>query len=513
MRRTDRCRRRGAVLLMVMVMVGSLLFLATGLIFMMQASAATTAVVASAEQSRALARSGLAIIQQQLDQQRDAILNGEAPTLDAEYTIYETAGELGIVRIVPIGPQQELLVSEDAKLDLNSVDAAGLIATGLIDPILADSIIAHRNALGRPFQSPAELLFVEGMTPELLLGALEPENGDAELRSSAQETVPALADVVTVFSFAPALQRSGDLCINLNVEWTDELRARVAKRWGEQVADALRQIFESGFKFENDGSLVALLRQFNVELKEWIESVDAITTTPHEAWKGRLDINLASYEALMGLPGMTAEMAVAMIDLREKLSGDDRATIVWPVMYELMTPEQFQPLAGRIATRSWNWRVRIEAGINVLDSEDDALEHRVVYEAVVDLSSPRARLAYLRDVTYLNDARAISTNAALDWMEDSDNTERVGDDPRRSSDNDLADDAPDDDRFLDDEDNDSSSGENSRSSSSRDLNFGSGNRPEVGRPEGTDRDDEDDAATESAGPPAPRPVGRWRAGS
>jgi hypothetical protein len=96
-----------------------------------------------------------------------------------------------------------------------------------------------------------------------------------------------------------------------------------------------------------------------------------------------------------------------------------------------MTPSQFQSCVDSTTTRSMQWRVRIEAGISRsgmeaevsprgrrgtardgaiggsfrgadADRRDDAqLDDRVVLEAVIDVSSQRPRVAYLRDVTHL----------------------------------------------------------------------------------------------------------------
>ena len=45
-----------------------------------------------------------------------------------------------------------------------------------------------------------------------------------------------LADAVTVYGFEPALQRSGKLRIDLNVEWSDELAERVTERFGADAS-------------------------------------------------------------------------------------------------------------------------------------------------------------------------------------------------------------------------------------------------------------------------------------
>ena len=228
--------RRGLVIIAVLVIVGAALLVVTGLLFLIQADVAGAAGARDAAQSRALVRSGLLVIQQELDGQRDRILDGELPELPEEFLLYEAPGDRrGVVRLLPVTPDGRRLGPEAARLDLNTVDAAALGATGLIAPELAGRVIAYRDARGGAIQSVAELLEVDGMTAEVLYGPLDGIRvlGDGEVEDFGEEATPrGLADVVTVYGFEPALQRSGRLRINFNVEWSDDLERRVAERFG-----------------------------------------------------------------------------------------------------------------------------------------------------------------------------------------------------------------------------------------------------------------------------------------
>ncbi len=166
--------RRSFVIVVVLVITGSALLVATGMLFMMQSEAAGSAGAIDAARTRALAWSGIQLVMSRLDEQRDTLLRGELPELDMQYEIYEAAGRIGIVRLLPITPERDRFAAEAGKIDLNHVDAEGLARTGMIDQELASSIIAYRDqTLGRPFQSIAELLDVEGVTPEMIYGPLD----------------------------------------------------------------------------------------------------------------------------------------------------------------------------------------------------------------------------------------------------------------------------------------------------------------------------------------------------
>jgi DNA uptake protein ComE-like DNA-binding protein len=386
-------------MLAVLLVMGGALVIATSLLFAAQAQLAALSASTDAAQSRALAWSGVQAVMLRLDGARGEILEGRLPRLDEQLTIYENAGRLGVARLEPIGPAGERLVSESAKLDLESATAPELAATGLVDEPLAEAVLERRAALNRPWQSVGELLSVPGMTAEILWGT----GSDA-----AKGDPRGLADVVTVFSFEPAIQRSGALRINLNVPWSQALADRVAERFGDQASETLKRVVDAGTTFESDARIVQVLNFFQVPVEDWPDILDAFTTEAGEFHFGRMDINSAPYEALLALPGLGPERAAEIVQVREELSGDERATIAWPALRKIVEGPDFEMLAGRITTRSWTYRVRLAAGEVPADDPDGPLRAAVTWEAGIDLSSPRPRVAYLRDVTWLDQTTAVA---------------------------------------------------------------------------------------------------------
>ena len=421
---------RGFTLIAVLVIMGSALLVGTSLLFMAQSEAAGSASAAGAAQSRALAWSGIQAVMSTLNDQRQQILDGEVPAVADEYVVYETDTRLGVVRLLPVGPDGARSVPEAGKLDLNMVDAQMLAQTELIEPDLAEAVIEFRDRrLGGSFQSVAELLRVEGITPELLYGPIDDltvmDEASGELvqdsvSSGAFEDVPrGLADIVTVYSFEPALQRNGRLRINLNTEWSEELGRRVEERFGREVRDVLRRIMvEEGRTFDSEAVLFDVLRFYNVAPDDWVEIVDTFTAESGEFHFGRLDINTAPYEALVALPGLGPDEAAAIVQMRDGLSADDRATIVWLAIEGIVQPEAYDELAGRITTRCWTYRLRLVAGELDPDEPDGPLTNPVIYEVVIDLSAPRPRVAYLRDITLLQTTAMLAANASSSALDD-----------------------------------------------------------------------------------------------
>lgn len=428
---------RAFVIVAVLVIMGSAIFIGTAMLFTAQAEVAGAAGARQAAQVRSLAWSGLQAVVVQLDAQRDAILRGDQPTLVERFEIFETPeGETGVVRLLAIDAENPagFFIPEAAKLDVNTIDAERLAATGVVAPELAGAIIAFRQSLGRPIVSIEELLRVEGMTPTLLYG---------DIAASAPDAGPSLADVLTVFAFEPSLQRNGRLRININVSssaWSEQLSQRLDERYGEGTGAIVKRIVDEGTTFDSDKRIVQVLRFFQVPPADWSNILDGLTgdgpggadadETATPTHFGRLDINRASEAALRGLPGVTPEQAAMIVRARENLSEDERATITWPLTQEILTAEQYDELVSAMTVRSWTYRVRFEARLVRASEEDEggfassrladadrAQPAPLIWEAVIDLSSPKPRIAYLRDVTMLDAAANIAASASLGDVE------------------------------------------------------------------------------------------------
>jgi DNA uptake protein ComE-like DNA-binding protein len=414
------------VLPTVLVIMTIALLVGTGMLFLTQAEASGMAASRQLAQSRLTAWSGVQAAMNGLHAQRRALLESRVPSLDDQYVLYDLDDRLGVARLLPLNAAGDRVLPENIKLDLNAATAEMLAATGLIDEQLARAVIAFRDGPARgAFQSEADLLRVPGMTSEILYGAPEAlrtevaaGNGsdtEARTRGSMLDRVPsALADVVTVYGYEPALQRSGKLRINVNVPWSDELGRRIAQRWDEGAAQLLKQIFDNGTTFDSEAKFFQVLRSFGVDPAEWPDVIDALTSDSTQYHFGRVNINYAPHEVLAALPGLNDELAAQLVQARDSLTDEERNTVCWPAIEQIVPPEAYDLLAGRITTRSWTFRVRIAAGEVNADEPEGPLEHAVVYEAVIDLAAPRARVAYLRDVTMMDVAVALAAQALED---------------------------------------------------------------------------------------------------
>jgi DNA uptake protein ComE-like DNA-binding protein len=460
---------RGVVLLTVLVVVTVGALIGTTVLYLADARIASATATLKQTQSRALAWSGVQGVMAELLTQRDQLLLGETPHITDEWMLFTTGmagggaggGGRGVVRVTPIGPENERIMSEAGKLDVNHATAEMLAQLPGVDEALAERIIAAR---GSGFASVEQLLKVEGMTPALLYGGSDGEDifypeGDEPL--AFQGEVPMaegpgrpLIDLLTVFSFEPNVQlglgedggdHRGVRRININTPWSDRLGEAIERRFNADIANGVKRVMERGTTFKKDADVIKVLRLFKVEPKDWVEILDVFCTTPDPYRLGRVDLNVAPEEVLVCIPGVDRAAATWIVSVRERLDSQTRQSVVWPVLEGILSEEQFEQAVDSLTTRSMQWRVRVEAGIlpadvtfggvSVGDSgginlasvdEDqvgltlrgpgelgeDRLKDRVVLDAVVDVSARRPRIAYLRDVTQLATAMRLRALAA-----------------------------------------------------------------------------------------------------
>lgn len=524
-------QRRGSVLFAVMVVVVLSALAASGVLLAVDAGASGTATRQVGTQSRSMAWSGLQGAMVELAEQRESLLAGESPTLTGEWTLFEEGRRRGVIRLIEVEPGNEsTAVPEAGKINVNAASAEILAALPGMDEAIAERIVEARDDAGH-FFSLEELLHVEGVTRQLLFG----DELDAE--SASRSPQPAfngadsagldrpLSRYLTAFTADPNLQsgagdneeHKGRQRVNLNVEWSDRLGRAIADRFDQQAANVVQGLMRQGETFETRSDMIRVLRQFGVSSDYWGEVLDVFSTTDDRFVLGLVDLNHAPAAVLAAIPGITEDEAEEIVNRRDGLDQTLRRSASWIVEEGIISGEGFQEAANHLTTRSMQWRVRVEAGIERstrIDTDgpirisgtgldevrDDArLIGRVVYEAVIDVASSRPRLAYLRDVTALESARGLM--AYRDDLRTELRLEAVSSDQRRQEPETRDDPAPDPEQDPD--------GTSTLEPDRPTLV----NRPDRSRP-GADADTDPQEQTEqdAAGEPEgedPR-LGRWR---
>lgn len=453
--------RRGVMLAAVMLIVVMVALMGATLVAATGAQSHGTNASLSRRQARALAWSGVQAAMAELADQRSELLKGGAPKLTREWTLFQSGGRRGVVRLVPVSPESDV-IPEASKLNVNVAPEDALAR--LVGPA-AERVVAARQA--------GPLAAVESIDLEARPSAAAPD-GDSLAGSGAgiKEPRASLAAasvgepaaegessgdprrVLTALSCDPDVQsglgpggeeHAGRRRINLARGWSKELGEQIAARFGADGAQAVERVMSAGTKFASASDIVSVLRQLGVPAQEWGVLLDAYSATAGPYVPGRIDINSASAEVISCVPGITAENARAIVGARSRVTEANRAMITWPLSEGILSVEQFQGAIDHITTRSLQWRVRIEAGVVIggarrgrvdgsgsgfrFESDSGATPRdesisgaeqaagddwsgRVVYEAVIDVAGERPRVAYLRDVT-LDEVRDLLPRRAV----------------------------------------------------------------------------------------------------
>lgn len=437
-------RRRGFVLVAVLVIVGAAVLAATGVVFLVRGEVAGSGNAADATRLRSAGWSAVQAVAATLGSQRQRILAGDEPSLDASITLWEFPDEVAIATILPIGPAGERIVAEGAKLAISTVTVESLVATGAVDEDLANRIIAARGDPRRLLEIDALLLAPGGaIRAEDLYGPLEDlslaldederiRSGDALAALLAGGSEPrGLRDLLTVHAFDPPLSSDGTPRLLLGGVWDRDLRATVDRVLGSGSATILagpEPEVESGAEppppeAASAKAAWAAWRTHYPDPDEWPRFLDRIDLAADE-FAMRLDVLRASAAALKGIPGIDDERAARILREREGLTAEERSTAAWLATRGILEPERFGEVADRLTTRSLAWRVRVAARLEpdrrARRDDDDAPPRHAVYEAVIDLADAEPRIASLRELGALElvAAFALSVDAEADAEEE-----------------------------------------------------------------------------------------------
>lgn len=399
--------RRGLVILTVLVIVAAAALIATTAIVTAGGERHSAEADARRAESEALAWSGVQLALDELATQRDDLLRGKSPELTASWTLYTTpAGERAVVRLVP-DESANVAFPEGARLDVNTASAESLAKVPGLDESSAQAIVA-----ARPVQSVRDLARVSGAD-------LDPD---------------ALSAYLTAYSYEPVVQagvgddaRTGRKRINLGGAWTSELANAIDEQWGRGVADVVKGLRDAGATFDSYAEYVRVLSDNKVQRSEWGRIFDAVCTTDDAYEGGRVDMLRAPEAVLACVPGLDEDTASSIVNARDRLSDTERRTLTWAIDQGILTPEAWAQAAPSLTMRSLQWRVRLEAGFappagetesaaalrDALNADEAPLAGRVVLEAVLDVGSRAARLAFIRDATYEGAWRLVRADRAV----------------------------------------------------------------------------------------------------
>jgi DNA uptake protein ComE-like DNA-binding protein len=244
-----------------------------------------------------------------------------------------------------------------------------------------------------PFQTVRELLMVRGVTPEMLLGkdahqngllAAAGENGNEfALAGSVDSSDLGWAGILTVDSSVQNLNAAGEDRVNVQTADQNALtavtgitpqiaRAIVAYRGQHQFQSIADLLDVTPAQNQNRGGAQSSGASGNsasgqsgnsvVDENLFMDIADDVTTDTGQSLTGAININTASLEVLACLPGMTRELAQALISLRQ--SNGFFANTGELLKVPGLTRDIFKQIAPLVTARSETFRILSEGKIN-----------------------------------------------------------------------------------------------------------------------------------------------------
>lgn len=308
---------------------------------------------------------------------------------DAEFANIEVGGDVRAALVsfdLARGEAGELrygLVDEASKLHLRMVTEDMLAKLPGMTAEIAAAIIDWRDENDEPleegaegetyeqlpahpyaaknadFETLGELLLVKGVDPDVLFGEDKNLNGRLDANEDTDEDGllrQGLFQYLTLYSYAPNVNRFGEPRIDLNTASQQELREALGDRLSNQQIQTLIAA-RTGSPLISIGQIASIPR-FSSEVLKTI--MDDVTVHSAEWVVGRVNAVTAPREVLAALPGMDEELADGLIAAREGVA-DGLDTLGW--VLDVLGVQRFAVLANWLTVRGYQFRVQAQSWI------------------------------------------------------------------------------------------------------------------------------------------------------
>ncbi|MFZ4508337.1 MAG: general secretion pathway protein GspK [Fimbriimonas sp.] len=345
-----------------------------GLVGILVAAAATQRAEVQALTYRVESRRAELLAQSAVARAIAAIANDTTPDATSQEDEWFTVGDQGSVRFrVGDDSFRMEIVDLSSRINLNTAPEAQLqrlpLTTEQIDSLL-DWREATRTArtegakddyyldLPKPYntalrllESVDELLLVKGFTPETLYDPPTNTTSSVVLVQGSSEDQPPLVDLLASTSASTQTSTAGAR-INVN---GPALNPPQLVQLGIPLPVAL-QIVQRRGTFTSIGQVVALSNARNVQTA----MLDRLTTSAAAQVEGKINLNTATEAVLNSLPGMTPDVATAILS-RQTSGGFTKLSDVLDVPG--LTGQVLQQTVGAFSTQGQRFSVRIEATV------------------------------------------------------------------------------------------------------------------------------------------------------
>jgi DNA uptake protein ComE-like DNA-binding protein len=299
------------------------------------------------------------------------------------------------------------VADEESRLNVNTATADELaklqnmtpdVATAIVNWRGGDSTTATAEAqyyaglkppyqprIG-PFLTVRELLMVRGVTPELLLGSdvhqngllAETEENDFAHAGSVDSSDLGWAGILTVDSSVQNVNAAGE--DRVNIQTADQNSLTAVRGITPQIARAI-VAYRGQHQFQSIADLLDVTPPQNqnqrgssgqsstdqtgtsvVDENLFMDIADDVTTETSQSQAGAININTASLDVLACLPGVSRELAQAIISQRQ--SGEFFASTGELLKVPGLTRDIFKQIAPLLTARSETFRILSEGKIN-----------------------------------------------------------------------------------------------------------------------------------------------------
>ncbi|HUS90452.1 MAG TPA: helix-hairpin-helix domain-containing protein [Phycisphaerae bacterium] len=436
-------RRRGTILVAVLVIVALSVMATVGLLY--RAEAEVTAAVAGARyhQAGAAAMSGLrramtivqvARTEREVWYDNPELFKAQLVATDGVNSWYYT-----IYAYNPIDPKilRNGVTDEASKINLNFASEEVLLTLPNMEPELVDCLLDYRDQdedtrpmgaeqdyysrLPRPYLvrngmlgTVEELLLIKGFNAPLVYGEDYNLNGLLERNEDdAEDSFPpdnsdglldrGLLGMATVWSYERNFANDGERRVNLNAP-----AGLGSAGLSRETREFVELYLSEGNRFRSPADLLEMRYQLQqdhgrtragttiesgVGGEDLAEVLDRLTTEG-PVLAGKVNVNTASVEVLAALPGFGQDLAERVVGDRESMDPVAKETPAWLYTENIVSADTFKEIAPLLTTRSYQFRVCCVA------YGWPCGQFRVI-EAVIDLALGSPRVIYQRDLTRL----------------------------------------------------------------------------------------------------------------
>jgi type II secretory pathway component PulK len=249
-----------------------------------------------------------------------------------------------------------------------------------------------------PFETVEELRLVRGVTAPFLYGQDANRNSVIEAAEEISETgAPTFTtsatafgiyNMVTVYGAEPNTNASGARRVNVNSASNGAIAGVLRRAMSGARLTAVQALARQNRPFRN---IIDFSFSVNLTPAEFAAIADLITTRNAQTSTGLLNVNTASRDALLCLPGLEVADADALIAKRSA-SGVDLTNIAW--VAAAIARAKAIAIGDLITTKSYFYSADI-----VAVSGDGRAYKR--YRAVLDARQSPPQVVYWKDITHL----------------------------------------------------------------------------------------------------------------